>query len=163
MEQLSFQEQLPDNYCWGCGPANTHGLRIRSYWAGDESVCTFRPREFHAAGPRHVVNGGILASLIDCHSVCTATAAAYRSEGRAPGSGPLIWHVTGRLEVSFLKPTPIGEDLTLRARVKQVNEKKSLVTCGVYAGGEECARGEVIAVRVAPEWLRVAETQKRNR
>src|SRR4030042_3439238 len=95
MEQAAFQDQIPDNGCWGVGPSNVHGLRIKSYWVGEESVCAFQPQPHQTAGPPHILNGGILASLIDCHCVCTSIAAAYRAENRAIGSHPLIWHVTG--------------------------------------------------------------------
>src|SRR5215471_20575260 len=77
-----------DNLCYGCGPENPEGLKIKSYWDGDETVCTFMPRPSFMAGPRHVLNGGIIATVIDCHCICTAVAAVYKSEGRPIGSDP---------------------------------------------------------------------------
>jgi acyl-coenzyme A thioesterase PaaI-like protein len=153
VDQPAIQDQFRrNNYCWGCGQFNDHGLKIKSYWLGDEAVCTWQPEEYHAAGPRNVVNGGIVATLIDCHSACTAMAAAYQAEGREIGSEPHIWCATAHLEVTYLRPTPLGEPLALRARVKEMGERKIIVTCSVSANEEECARGEVVAVRVPPEW-----------
>ncbi len=152
MSPIAFQDLMPNNHCFGCGPLNLEGLRIRSFWDGDESVCTFEPGTGHAAGPRHFLNGGITATLVDCHSVCTATAWAYRSEAREIGSDPQIWCVTGSLEVRFLAPVPIGDPVDLRARIETTDGKKTVVSCSVFSGGSECATGRVVAIRVPPSW-----------
>jgi acyl-coenzyme A thioesterase PaaI-like protein len=151
-DQRSFQEQMVETYCWGCGAGNHRGLQIKSYWDGDESVMTFMPQEYHAAGPRHVVNGGIIATLIDCHATCTAIAAAYRAEGRPMDSEPPIWYATGSLQVTYLRPTPIDKPITVRARIAEVNGRKMALRCTASAGGIECAAGEVLAVRVPDDW-----------
>ncbi len=152
MEQRAFQDDLAGNYCFGCGSLNPDGLHIKSYWSGDEAVCTWRPHHAHMAGPQGILNGGIIATIIDCHSVCTAIADAYRREGRPLDSEPLIWYATGTLQVSYLRPTPIDADLTLRARVKEATDRKSVVLCSLWSRGEECARGQIVAVRVPTEW-----------
>jgi acyl-coenzyme A thioesterase PaaI-like protein len=152
---LSFQEQMPGNHCWGCGQDNERGLRIKSYWSGDESVCTWQPEDYHTAGALHVLNGGVIASLIDCHSLGTATAAAYRSEGREIGSGPLNLVCDGvSLKISYRRPTPIASLVTLRAQITDQTERRINLTCTLSAEGEECAIAEVIAVRVPDEWMR---------
>lgn len=151
--QKSFQELIQGNHCWGCGSLNPRGLHIRSYWSGEESVCKWTPQEHHMAGPPHVLNGGIIATLIDCHSICTAIAAAYRAEGREIGAGERIWYATGYLNISYRSPTPIIEEVTLRAQVADVTERKTLLTCSIYAQGEEWAKAELLAIRVPPEWL----------
>ncbi|MGZ3601729.1 MAG: PaaI family thioesterase, partial [Ktedonobacterales bacterium] len=87
MEQRAFQEDLAAigfEHCWGCGAANEHGLRTKSYWSPDdeqEAICVWQPQPYHVAAPG-IVNGGIFATLIDCHSAATAVASAYRAEGR---------------------------------------------------------------------------------
>ncbi|HLE24452.1 MAG TPA: PaaI family thioesterase [Thermodesulfobacteriota bacterium] len=152
MDQLAFQDHMERNKCWGCGSSNEYGLHIKSYWSGDESVCTWKPHQHHMAGPTHILNGGIIATLIDCHSVCTAIAAAYREEGRELNTEPFIWYVTASLKIDYIRPTPISEPVTLRARVKEMRGRKTIVTCSLLSNGEECARGEVIAIRVSPDW-----------
>jgi len=152
MAQQAFQECIAERYCWGCGLLNEHGLQIRSYWSGDQSVCTWQPRPYHAAGPKHILNGGVIATIIDCHCICTAIAAAYRAEGRSMDTEPSIWYVTASLQVAYLKPTPIDGPVSLRASVKESTGKKTIVTCSLFARGEECARGEVVAVRVPAAW-----------
>jgi acyl-coenzyme A thioesterase PaaI-like protein len=148
----AIQDLIPDNHCWGCGPENPLGLRIKSYPDGDETVCRFQPRPEHMAGPTHVVNGGIIAAVIDCHCVCTAIADAYRAAGRPLGSAPLLWCVTASLNVEYLAPTPIAEPMELRARVVEVKGRRRVVACSVRSAGQERARAELLAVEVPPAW-----------
>jgi acyl-coenzyme A thioesterase PaaI-like protein len=101
------------------------------------------------AGPTDVLNGGIIGTVIDCHCICTAFADAYRREGRAIGSDPQLWYATASMKVDYLKPAPIDQPLTLRAKVVEAGPKKTRITCSLYAGEQECARGDVLAVRVA--------------
>jgi acyl-coenzyme A thioesterase PaaI-like protein len=91
--------------------------------------------------------GGLVASLIDCHSIWTAIAWTYREEGREHGSSPSISYVTGTLNVRFLKPTALDRPVLLRAKVTDLQPRKALVECSLYASDEETARGEVTAVR----------------
>ncbi|MDQ5822872.1 MAG: PaaI family thioesterase [Chloroflexota bacterium] len=153
VEQVERREGLqdvwPDATCYGCGPANPEGLRIKSHWSEDSSevVCRFEPQPQYNAGFPNVMYGGLVASLIDCHSIWTAIAWTYREEGREHGSAPSISYVTGTLNVRFLKPTALDRPVTLRARVTQLQPRKALVECSLYSGDEETARGEVTAVR----------------
>lgn len=137
--------------CYGCGRSNRQGLHIKTYWSGKEGVCRFKPRPQDTAFPGFVY-GGLIANLIDCHSIGTAIAAAYAADGREPGTEPIITFVTGTLTVRYLRPTPMDTELLLRAWIKGRHEKKALVHCSVHANGTECARGEVIGIR-AP-WKR---------
>ena len=147
-----IQDYYPEDaaVCFGCGRNNSHGLHIQTLWDGNEGTFRFTPKPHHTAFPG-VTYGGLIASLIDCHCIATAIAATYDSEGRPPGKGPQICYVTGNLNVTFIRPTPIDCELVLRARVNQLFEKKAVVTCYLYAGDLKCARGKVVAVRV-PTW-----------
>lgn len=135
--------------CYGCGQNNPNSLGIRTYFDGEEGVCHFTPRPEHTAFPG-VVYGGLIASLIDCHSIGTAIAAMYQAEGRQPGTDPEITCVTGNLNISFLKPTPTGVELVLRTHILELTEKKAVVACDVFAGDdpEPTVEAETIAVRV---------------
>ncbi len=148
----AIQDRLAHNHCYGCGADNPDGMQIKSYWDGDETVCTYTPRPEQSAGPLQYLYGGTIASLIDCHSVGTAMANYYRREGREIGEGEAIWCVTARLTVNYLAPTPIDRDVTLRAAIEECHEKKTIVTCRFYSGDTQTAAGEVIAVRVPPAW-----------
>ncbi|HTP52363.1 MAG TPA: PaaI family thioesterase [Anaeromyxobacteraceae bacterium] len=148
----AIQDCIPDNHCFGCGPLNPLGLQIKSYWDGEEAVCRFQPRREHMAGPTHVLNGGILATVIDCHAVCTAIADSYRVAGEELGAVPFRWAVTAALRVDYLAPTPIHQPVELRARVREVSGRKRVVDCTVRSGGRDCAKAEVLAVEVPEGW-----------
>lgn len=154
MAELAFQDQYPEDvsYCYGCGRLNEYGLQIKSYWDGEEAVCNFKPKPYHTAIPGYVY-GGLIASLIDCHSTGTAAAAAYRQAGRPVGTEPFFRYVTASLKVDYLRPTPIDEDLTVRATIQAIEGRKVIVACSLYAGGVECARGEVVTVQMPEGWL----------
>ena len=92
--------------------------------------------------------GGLIASLLDCHGTGTAAAAAYRAEGRPLGSEPALRFVTASLKVDYLKPTPLGNELEIRARVRESSERKAVVEVDVLAKGTVTVRGEVVAVRM---------------
>ncbi len=145
----AFQDHYPDNvaHCYGCGSQNAHGHRIKTFWDGDETVTRFTPEPFHTAVPGFVY-GGLIASLIDCHSTGTAAAAMYRSEDRAMDSLPPFRFVTGSLRVDFLKPTPLAARLELRGTIKEIKGRKVIVETTVMADGVITARGEVVAVQM---------------
>ncbi|MDH5454645.1 MAG: PaaI family thioesterase [Gammaproteobacteria bacterium] len=148
----AIQDQLPHNHCYGCGADNPAGMRIKSHWQGDETVCTYTPRPEQCAGPEQYLYGGTIASLIDCHCVGTALSNYYRLAGREPGEGEEIWCVTANLNVDYIAPTPIDRDVTLRATIEECGERKTRVRCRVYSGGTQTAEGTVIAVRVPGDW-----------
>lgn len=148
----AFQDYYPESlsHCYGCGSQNQHGHRIKTYWDEanpDETVTRFTPEPQHTAVPGFVY-GGLLASLIDCHGTGTAAAAMYRAEGREIGSQPPFRFVTGSLQVSYLKPTPLGGPLEIRGRIKEIKGRKVVVEATVYAEGIATARGEVIALQM---------------
>lgn len=156
---LSFQDHYPKEtrYCYGCGPLNEHGLHIRSFWDGDETICHFEPEPYHTALPGYVY-GGLIASLIDCHGTGSAAAFAHRAEGRELGTEPPLRYVTASLHVDYLKPTPLGVTLTLRGREKSIEGRTATVKVSLYAEDVESARGEVVAVRIPESWLRSLKT-----
>lgn len=145
----AFQDLYPEDYshCYGCGRLNADGLRIKTYWEGDESVTRYTPRPYHIAIPGFVY-GGLLASLIDCHGTGTAAAAAARAQGRALDSDPPLRFVTASLKVDYLRPTPLGVELEIRGRAKEVKGRKVVVESTLFANGVATVRGEVIAVQL---------------
>lgn len=153
MNQKAFQEYYPEelSYCYGCGRLNEHGLQLKSYWDGEETVAIFHPKSYHIAIPGYVY-GGLIASIIDCHGTGTAAAAAYRAEGRDMGTEPPFRFVTASLQVEYIRPTPLQVPLEVRGRVKEVKRRKVVVSATVSAEGEVCARGEVVAVQM-PEHM----------
>lgn len=156
MEKKAFQEYYPDDlsHCYGCGSLNDHGLQIKSYWDGEESVCVYTPRPYHTAIPG-IVYGGLIASIIDCHSTGTAAAAKYKAENRAMDTMPPLRFVTASLNVNYLLPTPLDCPLEVRGKVKAIKGRRVVVESRLIADGKICATGEVVAVQV-PEHLLAA-------
>ena len=142
-----FQDYMPGNVCYGCGRENHDGLKIRSYWEGEEAVCIWHSQDKYN-GWQGILNGGVLATLIDCHSMCTAMAAAYRAEEREINSEPIYHYATASLNIKYLKPTSNDHPIEIRATIKEMKGKKAIVQCKVYSNGVNSAVAEAIGVRV---------------
>jgi len=149
-----LQDLYPDDFahCYGCGRLNTNGLHVKSEWTDGEAIARFRPAPYHMALPGFVY-GGLIASLADCHAMATAAGASMVALGGVPGRDPTPRFVTASLNIDFLRPTPLGPELLIRARPVEVGERKVVVELSVFAESAECARGRVVAVR-APMTMR---------
>lgn len=144
----AIQDLYPDDYarCYGCGRLNPDGLHVRTLWDG-VGTARFTPLPHHVAIAGFVY-GGLLASIIDCHGIGTAAAAAMESAGDVPGRDPSPRFVTASLHVDYLRPTPLGPELMLTARPRHTGTRKVYVDVEVEAGGTVTARGVVVAVRM---------------
>lgn len=153
------QDGLFGNRCFGCGAWNERGLNIKSRWEGDVSVCEFMPQLHHAAMPTDIVNGGIIAAVIDCHSVCTAIADAYRRAGRYAGDGkrPLLWYATASLKIEYRQPTALAGPFRVEARVTSVRGRGTKVSARLIdCRGEETCTADVLAVETPDSWANSA-------
>ena len=154
----AIQDTYPDELarCYGCGRLNDHGLHLKTFWDGEETVTRYTPEAWHIAIPGYV-NGGLLAALMDCHGTGTAAAAAYRAEGREPGTPPLHRFVTASLRVDYLRPTPLGPELEVRGRAASLQGRKVLVEARIVALDEVTVKGEILAVEM-PDRMRSTAT-----
>jgi acyl-coenzyme A thioesterase PaaI-like protein len=142
---LSLQERYaPHNACFGCGPRNAQGLRIRSFVEGEEVVARWRAAPHHEAFPG-MVNGGILGALLDCHGNWTAAHHLMRQSGAA--SPPCT--VTAYFNVTLKRPTPSDAELLLRAHVVESSADRATVDVTLEAAGKLTAtcRGLFVAVK----------------
>ena len=146
----------PDGVCYGCGSSNPDGLHIKSFWDEDgvHVRAEYLPDPKYCGWPE-LVYGGLVAMLVDCHSNWTAMAYHYRNEGREPGSLPRIDCVTGTLNLTYLKPTPMGVELLLKARVEGEVGRKSRVLCEVWAEDVLTVTADSVFVRVDTEKLKL--------
>jgi acyl-coenzyme A thioesterase PaaI-like protein len=147
MDLQSLQVRYaPEGRCFGCGPANQDGLRIRSYEAGDGTVvATWQPRPEHEAFDGFV-NGGILGTLIDCHSNWTAVAALLARNGSSEAPST----VTSEYSVKFERPTPSDQPLRLIGKAVDVRDDRVTVETTVEVDGTTTARGRATFVAVRP-------------
>ncbi len=143
--QKSLQETYsPEGICFGCGPANEKGLRIRSFEEDDEFVAEWQPEPHHQAFPG-VLNGGIIGALLDCHSNWAAAVHLMKKHGE--DTAPCT--VTAEFHVKLLRPTPVDGPITLKARVVESSEDRATVDAELIAGGKVCdtCRGVFVAVK----------------
>jgi len=144
----AIQDRYPDDFSWcfGCGRLNEQGHQFRTGWEGESTVTYYEPEMEHTAIPGFVY-GGLIASLIDCHGTGSASLALHRKNGFEPESEETPPRfVTASLNVNFVKPTPQGAVLKAVGKVEEIHPKKFKVSTEVFAEGDLCATGEVVAV-----------------
>lgn len=144
-----MSEALQDLYsprgrCFGCGPENDKGLRIKSVVEGDEVVARFRAEPHHQAFDG-ILNGGICGALLDCHS--NWTAAHHLMKTRGESAPPCT--VTADFHVTLRRPTPMDAEILLRAHVIEASEDRAVVEATLEAKGKVTAtcRGTFVAVK----------------
>jgi len=149
MNKKAIQDLYPEDYshCYGCGRLNENGLQIKTCWNGKEGITTFIPDKDQMSMPGFAY-GGLIASVIDCSGTATAVAAAYKKEGREPGSEPVIRYVTASLHVDYIRPTPVDCPMELISRVKEISDKRIIISTELSSGGKICAKGEVTAAKI---------------
>jgi acyl-coenzyme A thioesterase PaaI-like protein len=125
--------------CFGCGIANLFGLQMEVEPAeqGEGVTGRFFVKQDHQGPPGHA-HGGVLACALD-----EAMALCVLNEGESVR--------TGRLEVDYLAPAPVGTFVRVDARVERREGGQlevSAEACGV--GGERLpiAEGRARFVRV---------------
>lgn len=150
MMDHSLQETLaPEGRCFGCGPANARGLRIRSLpttdAAGAHVTCDFVPERHHEAF-ENVLNGGIIGTVLDCHMNWTAIFQFMKTRGldHAPPC------VTAEFRVVLKRPTPLGP-VHVDAHVVSTEGDRATVEATMTAAGKVTALGYGTFVAVKPD------------
>lgn len=132
-------------HCYGCGRLNEHGYHLKTYLENDYTISKFTPKDYHIA-IEGFVYGGLLASLIDCHG--TGSAAIFYAKANKieikEGNSPRF--VTGTLNVKYLKPTPLGKELTLKGELIVETKNKVQTKISVIVDGVVTVVGEVTAI-----------------
>jgi acyl-coenzyme A thioesterase PaaI-like protein len=147
MDDKSLQETFaPQGVCFGCGPCNDRGLRIRSFAeSSSQCVCRWCPEPHHVAFPG-VLSGGICGTLLDCHSNWTG---AWHLMHRA-GAAAVPCTVTAEFAVKLLRPTPVEVDLIVRAKVVSTDAVRATVEASIEANGVVTATCLGVFVAVKP-------------
>jgi uncharacterized protein (TIGR00369 family) len=107
-------DQQMTTRCFGCGPDNPIGLKLRFRPEGGMVVCDFNLSDLYAGYPGFM-HGGVIFSVLDeamgwaVYCLCSGTLA-----------------ITAKAEVRFLRPAPTGENLRVTAEV--VDRTRKLVT-----------------------------------
>ncbi|MDX1431609.1 MAG: hypothetical protein R3286_04090 [Gammaproteobacteria bacterium] len=145
MNQQALQD-LVDWQCYGCGRNNEMGLRIKSYWFGDELVCDWHPKPFHAGHPGNL-HQGVTATICFCHGAWAATAMAHRNEGREIQNPVQFFYINRSLHFDALRAIPIDSTVTFRASVLTLDRASATVSTGAFVGDEKYAQAETHLIR----------------
>ncbi|WP_081290981.1 PaaI family thioesterase [Mycobacterium asiaticum] len=143
MDTIAIQDRLfPTMTCFGCGPANPRGLRLKSYPADGHVRATFAPWPEHDNG-MGFLNGGIIATLLDCH-----TAAGVMNEAAAQGweapPGVLIPFVTAGIDVRYLRPSPLDNEIELKAVIVKSSEAEIVCDAELVYADKTRATGHAV-------------------
>lgn len=127
---MSIQDRLfPTLLCFGCGPANPRGLRLKSYVTDDGVVADFLPVPYLDNGGG-VLNGGIITTLLDCHGGAAVMHRADVEDGRAG-----MW-VTASIDVRFVRPIPLEETSRLSAEILSRDGREMYVRTEIHVLGK---------------------------
>tara|TARA_B100000941_G_scaffold289079_1_gene267279 strand:- start:1287 stop:1772 length:486 start_codon:yes stop_codon:yes gene_type:complete len=146
-EKKYFQDYMPGNVSFGCGTEHPEGLQIKSYWDGSIAIYQWQPEEKYR-GWHKLLNGGIMATIVDCHGIGTAMAYAYKQEDSDIDSTPLYRYATVRLKINYYNPASTDGLITLRAQIVDHNQHKITKTCSLKSRDIITAEAEVIAIKV---------------
>jgi len=135
----------PNGTCFGCGPRNEKGLRVKSHVRGDEVVATWRAEKFHEAYDG-ALSGGVIGTLMDCHSNWTA---AHHLMKQAGTEIPPCT-VTAEYSIKLRRPTPTDGDIEIAAHVVDISGDRATVEAELRAGGKVCATSSGLFVAVKP-------------
>jgi acyl-coenzyme A thioesterase PaaI-like protein len=145
----SLQETFaPTGRCFGCGPTNAQGLRIRSFALDDTPaahvICDFVPERHHEAF-EDVLNGGIIGTVLDCHMNWTTIHHLMRTQQLA-FAPPCV---TAEFKVVLKRPTPIGP-IHVDAHVVTSSADRATIEATMTAGGKVTAIGTGTFIAVQP-------------
>lgn len=143
MSQSVQSEYAPSSICFGCGPANEHGLRIDSHRIENGLILHYTPEDHHQAFPG-MINGGIIGTLLDCHGNWTAAVALMDSNG----SSEPPCTVTASYIVKLRRPTPLNTELVVRSQIESIEGDRVEVSLTLEANGKICATGSGLFVAV---------------
>ncbi len=148
----AIQDTYPEDvaHCYGCGRLNDVGHQIKTRAVGDDTATTFTPEPFRTAIPGYAY-GGLVASIIDCHSTGSAAIFQMQHAGKTIGSEPSPRFVTAHLAVDYLLPTPLSE-FHLVGRLIEIKGRKIVVETELSVDGAVTATGSAVLVEI-PEHL----------
>jgi len=148
IDSPAIQDDYPEDvaHCYGCGRLNELGYQIKTRAAGDTTITEFTPEPYHTGIPGYAY-GGLIASLIDCHSTGSAAIFAMRERGIPIGEGKALRFVTAHLEVDYLAPTPL-KTFHLEGRLVEIKGRKVVVKTDLSVDGTVTAKGSAVLVEI---------------
>ena len=147
-EEPAIQDLYPEDvaHCYGCGRLNDVGHQIKTRVDDGGTVTEFTPEPYHTAVPGYAY-GGVVASIIDCHSTGSAAIFSMQRDGLEVGGDTSPRFVTAHLEVDYLLPTPLGP-MHLAGRLVEITGRKAIVETDLSVDGVVTAKGSAVLVEI---------------
>ena len=128
-------DHFPD--CVVSGRANPMGIAIRVHREGEDAVARVTLGSAFEGAPGRA-HGGVVSAIFD------DTMGFVLTMERTPA-------FTGRLTVTYRAPTPVGEELEFRARLKNRSGRKLLVLGEANWNGQRVAEAEGLFIVIPIE------------
>ncbi|RSJ00779.1 Thioesterase superfamily protein [Streptococcus mitis] len=150
---IAIQDRYGERFqhCWGCGPKNDLGLHLKTYPSLDGERCISRIKleNAYTGGVPSNVFGGMIATIFDCHGTASAAWFAHHQKGLEVTETTLIGRfITARLEIDYLSPTPIDDEIVVISTLEELGERKAIISMGMSVAGKVRAKSKMVAVAV---------------
>ena len=150
---IAIQDRYGERFqhCWGCGPKNDLGLHLKTYPSLDGECCISRIKleKAYTGGVPSNVFGGMIATIFDCHGTASAAWFAHHQKGLELTETTLIGRfITARLEIDYLSPSPIDDEIVVSSTLEEVGERKAIISMEMTVATKVRAKAKMVAVAV---------------
>ena len=150
---IAIQDRYGERFqhCWGCGPKNDLGLHLKTYPSIDGKSCISRIKleNAYTGGVPSNVFGGMIATIFDCHGTASAAWFAHHQKGLELTESTVIGRfITARLEIDYLSPSPIEDEIVVISTLEELGERKAIIAMEMTVATKVRAKAKMVAVAV---------------
>ena len=150
---IAIQDRYGERFqhCWGCGPKNDLGLHLKTYPSIDGKSCISRIKleNAYTGGVPSNVFGGMIATIFDCHGTASAAWFAHHQKGLELTKSTVIGRfITARLEIDYLSPSPIEDEIVVTSTLEELGERKAIIAMEMTVATKVRAKAKMVAVAV---------------
>ena len=150
---IAIQDRYGERFqhCWGCGPKNDLGLHLKTYPSIDGKSCISRIKLeiAYTGGVPSNVFGGMIATIFDCHGTASAAWFAHHQKGLELTKSTVIGRfITARLEIDYLSPSPIEDEIVVTSTLEELGERKAIIAMEMTVATKVRAKARMVAVAV---------------
>ena len=150
---IAIQDRYGERFqhCWGCGPKNDLGLHLKTYPNIDGKSCISRIKleNAYTGGVPSNVFGGMIATIFDCHGTASAAWFAHHQKGLELTESTVIGRfITARLEIDYLSPSPIEDEIVVTSTLEELGERKAIIAMEMTVATKVRAKAKMVAVAV---------------
>ena len=150
---IAIQDRYGERFqhCWGCGPKNDLGLHLKTYPSIDGNSCISRIKleNAYTGGVPSNVFVGMIATIFDCHGTASAAWFAHHQKGLELTESTVIGRfITARLEIDYLSPSPIEDEIVVTSTLEELGERKAIIDMEMTVATKVRAKAKMVAVAV---------------